>query len=203
MAQLWNRPRPYLLILCAIALVAYTLPWLTNPGLSFSAYDLAEWVSLHPAVRESALPFLTSLLLRLPLACLGIIIATTIPPKNFGLRLIVVFLISIALLPPLEFFTRYQDDPNYRQQLVLALTTFFTGVHSIWSQERKLFKSLTVLIVLIGALSGLTGLIQGYSLMRQFNVPVQIGIGGIIFLTIIVLIILTFLPYFPSLKQTR
>ena len=37
-------------------------------------------------------------------------------------------MIAIALLPPLEYFTQATNDPNYRQQFVLALITGLIGI---------------------------------------------------------------------------
>ena len=50
-----------------LALIAYSLPWVVGPGaaLTLNAYDLAEWTSLHPAVRTAALPFALTFGLRL------------------------------------------------------------------------------------------------------------------------------------------
>ena len=62
-AHLWNYLPLFLL------LIAYALPWMMTPtiaGLTNGAYDLAEWTSIHPAVRADPL-LLTPLLLRLPL----------------------------------------------------------------------------------------------------------------------------------------
>src|SRR5262245_55358949 len=109
------RDRWWLIILCATGIAAYCLPWLVNrgTGLTFGAYDLAEWTSLHPAVRGGNPPLLASLLLRLPLACFGLVAAMTLWPNNKGKRLTLIFLVAIALLPPIEFFTQYRDDSNY------------------------------------------------------------------------------------------
>ena len=68
---------PFLL---ALAIIGYLLPWVITPAqsLSMGAYDLAEWTSLHPVVRQT-LPFLwATLALRIPLAILGTLLATYI-----------------------------------------------------------------------------------------------------------------------------
>src|SRR5437762_3346647 len=104
---------PFLLV---SAVIGYLLPWMITPAqsLTMGAYDLAEWTSLHPVVRQT-LPFLwTTLALRIPLAILGILlaeyIASTLYRKVIGF--LVILITVIALLPPLEFFTVYRDDPN-------------------------------------------------------------------------------------------
>ncbi len=65
--------RPGWVLVClAFALIGYHLAWYTHPtaGFTTNAFDLAEWASLHPAVRSSSPPMLTSFLLRLPLIML-------------------------------------------------------------------------------------------------------------------------------------
>src|SRR5688500_1464361 len=94
------------IILLIVGCAAYRLPWLTNPGsgLSLGAYDLGEWASLHPAVRSGNPALLTTLLLRLPLVCLGLIISIGFLRGKLGFALLLIVLTGIALLPPLEFF---------------------------------------------------------------------------------------------------
>jgi len=182
--------------------VAYSLPWVTNPGagLSFGAYDLAEWASLHSTARESTPMLLTSFLLRLPLACLGLLITIGFFRENSWLRVIPVLLIGIALLPPLEFFTQYRDDANYRQQFFLALTTGIAGVLSVNISGRWYVKLLVMVLVLIAVTSSLWGLIQGYSLMRAFNLSTQVSFGGVSLITILILYLFATIQ---ALKQTR
>src|SRR5438552_17266089 len=71
----WLLRFPWLLA----ALVAYYLSWINNQAaaLSANAYDLAEWTSLHPAVRGAIIPLLAPFLLRAVLGGLALL---------FGLR---------------------------------------------------------------------------------------------------------------------
>jgi hypothetical protein len=191
-----------LLLGCA----AYCLPWLTNPGsgLSLGAYDLAEWTSLHPAVRSGNPALLTTLLLRLPLACLGLIISIGLLRGKLGFAFLLIVLTGIALLPPLEFFTQYRDDPNYQQQFFLALFTIATGVLSMAIRPESLIKSLVILLAVVGAGSSLVGLLQGYALLEQFKMPTQFGLGGIGFVAIYAISATYFLWANKwSIKQTR
>jgi hypothetical protein len=179
-----QQPQFLLLTIGILGLAAYCLPWLTNPGvgLSFGAYDLAEWSSLHPAVRSGNPMLLTSFLLRLPLATFGLIVGAIIFKKNIALRVIFVVLVAIALLPPLEFFTQYRDDPNYQQQFTLAILTAIVGLGSIAIRSRRWDAILWAICAMIGAISGLAGLIQGYNLMQGFELPTALGLGGIGFI---------------------
>jgi hypothetical protein len=193
-------------MLLVLGCAAYSLPWLTNPGsgLSLGAYDLAEWTSLHPTVRSGNPALLTTLLLRLPLACLGLIISIGFLREKLGFAVLVIVLTGIALLPPLEFFTQYRDDPNYQQQFFLALFTIATGILSIAIRPEILIKSLVILLVVVGAGSSLAGLLQGYSLLEQFKLPTQFGLGGIGLVAIYAISIFYFLwANKESIKQTR
>jgi hypothetical protein len=59
-----------------LALVGYWLPWLTAPAaaLRLNGYELSEWVTYLPGVRDGSLP-LSRLLFLLPLACLALLLA--------------------------------------------------------------------------------------------------------------------------------
>ena len=66
-----SRTRPLALLL---ALVGYWLPWLTHPAaaLRLNGYELSEWVTFLPAVRDGSSP-LTRLVFLLPLAALALL----------------------------------------------------------------------------------------------------------------------------------
>ncbi len=172
---------PFLLVL---GVSGYLLPWVITPAqsLSMGAYDLAEWTSLHPVVRQT-LPFLwTTLALRVPLAILGILlaayIASTLHQKALGL--LITLITAITLLPPLEFFTVYRSDPNYLQQFFLALVTFLMGIMLIMWRNKPLQHVLPIVLSLLGCLSAAIGLYRGYMLMKGFDLPTSVGYGGLI-----------------------
>ncbi len=172
---------PFLLV---ISVIGYLLPWVITPtqSLSMGAYDLAEWTSLHPTVRQT-LPFLwTTLALRVPLAILGMLLANYIASILHGkvLGLITIFITAIALLPPLEFFTVYRDDPNYQQQFFLVLIALIIGIIITMWHNKSLQRILPILLSLVGCLSSAIGLYQGYLLMKGFDLPISIGYGGVI-----------------------
>lgn len=72
MAALFDRRRVALLL----ALVGYWLPWLTHPAaaLRLNGYELSEWVTFLPGVRDGSAP-LNRLVFLLPLACLALLCA--------------------------------------------------------------------------------------------------------------------------------
>jgi hypothetical protein len=160
-------------------LVLYLFPWVVNPGVSLSpnGYDLAEWASLHPTVREATPTLLTSLLLRLPLACFALLIAFT--AKRSLLPALIVLVTAVALLPPPEFIKQL-NDPNFRQQAALALFTLIGGIIGLSGKMPRIHHWIAAGIGLIGALASVIGLVQSYDLMRGFNLPTQIGAGGVL-----------------------
>ncbi len=163
-----------------LMLALYALPWLVNPGVSLTpgAYDLAEWTSLHPAVRGETPALLTSFLLRLPLVCVGLLIAFS-ARGNKLVPAIAVLLIAAGLLPPLEF-VRALGDVNYQQQFALALITLVGGAIGLSGILARRHQAIVVTIAMIGAAASIVGLFNGYQLMRWFELPVQIGVGGVL-----------------------
>ncbi len=167
-----------LYILIALMIVLYLFPWVVNPAASLSpnAYDLAEWTSLHPAVHAQTPMLLTSLLLRLPLACLALLI--TFSTRRGTIPVVLVILIAVALLPPFEFIHAL-DDSNYRQQAALALLALIGGAVGLSGVLPRYRPWIAAGAALIGAAASLIGLAQGYDLMRGFELPSQIGLGGV------------------------
>jgi hypothetical protein len=155
----------------------YLLPWVVNPSVSLTAngYDLAEWSSLHPAVQAQTPMLLTSLLLRLPLACVALLIAFC--ARRNVLAALVVLVTAVALLPPLEFVRDF-GNPNYRQLAALALITLVGGGVGLSGFVPRYHRLITAGVALVGAAAGLLGLAQAYDLMRGFGLAAQIGAGG-------------------------
>ncbi|MCB9451760.1 MAG: hypothetical protein H6672_09985 [Anaerolineaceae bacterium] len=170
-------------LLLFAALLAYALPWLIGSGGSLSpgAYDLAEWVSLHPAARYGQPPLLPSFLLRFSLACLALIFAVAplhIPRRVRGLGIL---LFTIALLPPFEFFTIYRDDPNYQQQFSLALVTLIGGGIGLSRFTDRWRLPLTALLTGMAVLTSIAGFSQSYILFQELNIRFHLGAGVVIF----------------------
>lgn len=175
-----------ILIAVILAIIMSTLTWLTNPGagLCFGAGDLAEWASLHPAVRAESPPLLTSFLLRLPLVCLALITSFSAPApilksRAWWIAALLSGVILILLFPPLEYFTSARNDKNYQQQIMLVGTAL-VGCGLGLSRILAAWRGYAVMLwAITGAVTGLVGLQKSYDLMRNFDLPVQIGIGGI------------------------
>jgi hypothetical protein len=121
------------------------------------------------------------LLLRLPLACLALITATA-PLRLAGwLRGILVLAFAVALLPPIEFFTLYQNDPNYQQQFGLALVAFIGGSVGLSRVIDRWRLHLTVVFAGIAAVTGLIGISQSLALVQELGGRSGIGAGSIAF----------------------
>jgi hypothetical protein len=167
-------PFPYgWFILIILALVAYTLPWVVGGGasLSFGAFDLAEWASLHPTNRAMSPILLTSFLLRLPLVCMAWAVAFNAPSQPFrssgwwGYALICLIL-AILSTPPLEFITTNRDDINYLQQAGLTLLALIgSGI------------GLSGIMTPIRGYISIWGASLGYALLTEFQISVTIGMG--------------------------
>lgn len=175
-------PSQYLLV--SLALIAYCLPWLLNPGvsLSYGVYDLAEWTSLHPAVRESSPPLLLTLILRLPLIYVTAIVAFSQLPVLP--RAAFVTIIMVALLPPLEFFTQYSGDPNYRQQFALSIVALLVGGIGLSGFLVPWYPAIRIIGSAVVGVTAAWGLEQAYTLMTDYYLPVHIGLGGLLFITL-------------------
>lgn len=176
---------PFLwIIFIGLTLIAYTLPWVAGGGasLTFGAFDLAEWASLHPATRAMSPMLFTSFLLRFPLVCLAWVVAFNSPSNPFKSGIwwfySVLCLILIAFsTPPFEFLTTNRDDINYLQQAGLTLAGFIgcgIGLSGILKQYHHY---IAIGIAIIGAISSVWGMILGYSLLADFQINVSVGIG--------------------------
>jgi hypothetical protein len=173
------------LLFALVALIAYSLPWIINrsAGLSFNGYDLAEWASLNLGTRATNPPMIPSLLLRMQLTLLALLIAINAgkPLTSWLWWLCGIFTaaLTIAQIPPFEFFTIHRADPNYGQQFMLTIITFIgslIGLSGLFSRWRI---PISIIIALIGIVSSIAGYLQTQDLMRAFNLSSAIGIGVI------------------------
>jgi len=191
----------------AAAFVFYTLPWSTHStsSLTFGAYDLAEWSSLHPAVRFVEPILQTPLLLRLPAALLLMAFALNVPSSRFSrawwIAFAVVIVGAIALMPPLEFFSA-TDDPNYRQQALVATVALLGGLVGLSGTFARVALPLVILISGATLAIALIGFDAAYRLLIAFQVAPTLGIGVIGF-GVAVLSILVFASLQIVAKQKR
>ncbi|MBZ0279599.1 MAG: hypothetical protein K8L97_02580 [Anaerolineae bacterium] len=190
----------YFWILFSLTLLAYCLPWIHNPviSLSLNAYDLAEWTSLHPLVRSNTPTLLTSFMLRLALPCLGLAAVFGNTIQNKVIKIALISIITLALLPPLEFFTNANGDSNYRQQFILVVITAIAaivGLSTLFQKHRHIISATFIGVGLIGTL---VGTIQAYNLMVAFALPVQLGIGSLSMMLLLIALIILEINYSHS-----
>lgn len=183
-----------MLALLILSTAAYFLPWIiirNTASLSMTAYDLAEWASLHPDVPDTVFGPLATLLLRLPLACLGLIAIIFIArlTRQPTVRVMFTIIFSIALLPPLEFFTVARDDVNYKQQFMLALITLIIGMICVQSTALIRTKPAVVALAMLALITSLLGQKTANDLLNAFNLPNQVGHGAIILPIVLLAII--------------
>jgi hypothetical protein len=181
-----------LLIAIPLALIAYLIPWVVNTstGLTLGAYDLAEWLSLHPATHPARNP---SFALRGQLLILTLIITwTTSKPiltYSWWFRCMALTLLVIAQLPPPEFLS-WTGDQNQRQQAFLAVISLVGGIFGLTGILQRFRGYLLLLVLFIGIALNIYGLTQIIPRMQEFGLQPQFGIGGFALLAIYAVVFL-------------
>jgi len=170
-----------------LALLCYYLPWYSHATAAFTlhAYDLAEWASLHPAVRSEAPALWTSFLLRLPQVTLlwaaALLANAAHDPRLRTVLWGVALLIALRFLPPREFLGAASADPNYRQMALLT-GLGLAGVALAIPARRLSARwrgALTAGVLLIGVLAGWWGLTRTRPLLDNFQIGVKVGYGAV------------------------
>lgn len=166
-------------ILLVAALIGYLLPWATAPAgsMTLNAFDLAEWVSLHPSQRQTVPPLQVSLLLRLQLVILCTLFAAVVANQRRkpGSALLIIA-IALAQLPPPEFVL----DPgnlNYRQQFGLALVSLLAGLLLLRVRRARLASGILVILPWVGAVTAVGGVSQALAIYDSLQTGGAIGLG--------------------------
>lgn len=168
------------------ALIAYVLPWIVNrsAGLSFNGYDLAEWASVNPSTHNTTPQLLPSLLLRMQLTLLTLIIAAQAgkPFKSllWWLCAGLAAALTVAQLPPFEFFTIARSDGNYGQQFTLCLITLIGSIIGLSGIVYRWRVPIGIGLGLVGIITSIAGYAQALQLMLGFNLGSTIGLGVIV-----------------------
>jgi hypothetical protein len=161
--------RNFLLASLASALVGFWTPWLTHPAaaLRLNGYELSEWVTFLPGVRDGSLPFgrLSPLVPAAALILLfGIASARSrrqtmtrrrfrvlalLPnsPLSWGL-LFFALVCAAALLPPYEAFVRPDWWPDYQPQFLVACAAL-AGLLIILALPDEVNDALQILLALL------------------------------------------------------
>ncbi|MBF8283446.1 MAG: hypothetical protein HW378_2361 [Anaerolineales bacterium] len=164
------RHRDFLLASLALALIGFWMPWLTHPAaaLRLNGYELSEWVTFLPGVRDGSLPFGRFSPL-IPAAALvplfGIAAArsrsqtttrrhfrvlTLLPNSFFSWGLLLFALLCAAtLFPPYEAFVRSDYWPEYQPQF-LAVCVALVGLAVSLALPDEVNDILQILLALLG-----------------------------------------------------
>lgn len=180
-----------------LALIGYYAPWYTHKtaGFTMNAFDLAEWSSLHPAVRSKSPELLTTLLLRLPHLMITAALALAANGlRETRLRWImrgVALILALRMVPPTDFFRAASDDPNYRQMALLTVIGVLLIVAALpLSRLPKRGQMwLIAALAVVGSGAGWNGLSRTDILMDNFEINVRIGPGIILYTLAAVLLI--------------
>ncbi len=168
------------LLLIIIALIGCAFAWTSAApaALTLNAYDLAEWTSLHPAVRGGSPPLLTTGLLRLPLLCLIGLLAWNAPPRGISRSIVLILaaLISVGMLPPLEILTDF-TNANYRQQLLWSLLGLTITSAAFSRIGTTIYPLLSLAASLLMLICSIVGIQQALDLIRGFAINANLGLG--------------------------
>lgn len=178
-----------LLGLLLLALLGIALPWAatSSAALQPNAYDLAEWLTLLPAIRNNTPLMLPVLLIRTALLFVGILLLllrSTLPQRTG--QLIVwgcVFGIFVALIPSIDFFRGQYTDPNYAQQFYLwfAFTIAVTAIVALGNHRWLHNQILWGLMAIGGSIAALSGYVWGMQVLGLYEVGFRVGVGIVIY----------------------
>lgn len=192
-----------LYIIIIVAILTYLLPWsaASSASLTLNAYDLAEWVSLHPAQRLTSPPLLSPLLLRLQLTILTLLLAATNARTPWRrLAAVGIILLSIAQLPPPEYI-RDIGNLNYRQQFFLALTSLLVGLALLRIRLARVKTLVIAALPLAGVVTTVAGVAAANDVIAELQPNAQIGLGPWLYAASMLAILL--LAALNRLRQTQ
>ena len=189
--------RNFILASLGLALIGFWSPWLTQPAaaLRLNGFELSEWVTFLPGVRDGSLPFGRFTFL-IPVAALvplfGIAAArcrsqtlarrrapltALLPDSHLGWGMLCLALAClVAVFPPYEAFVRPDYWPEYQPQFIAACAAF-AGLIVILALPDEVNDVLQILLALLGGGYALWATLSLWGAVLQFNVRWSIGLG--------------------------
>jgi hypothetical protein len=192
------RHRDFLLASLALALAGFWTPWLTHPAaaLRLNGYELSEWVTYLPGVRDGSLPLgrlspllpATALILLYGIAAARFRAQATTRPRlrllaflpnsalSWGL-LVVALLCFATVFPPYEAFVRADYWPEYQPQFFVAGFALL-GLIVILALPDEVNDLLQIVVALLGGgyAAWLVWTVWAVTL-QQFHAGWRTGIG--------------------------
>lgn len=188
------------IILVSLPFLAFVLPVVVGPAssVSFNLFDLAEWASLVPAERSASPALMVSFALRLQMLAAMLIAVYLLTMRNVSSRALPFFILpgitilSIAQLPPLEILSQ-PSDPNYRQQLFLALSSFLISL-IIWRIAHYHYaKYILIMAALLAGFGLIAALHTAQQYLTQYQIFAAYGAAAPVLLIFYLVVILTVL----------
>lgn len=191
-----NNGLAWLVLWCALlGVMAYHMVWQTHMVAAFNsnAFDLAEWVSLHPTVRAESPALFTPMLLRLPLILLaGVIVMASSVLQAEKAKWIwrgVALLAVLRLNPPTDFYPWGGGSANDQQlgrltafglAVVLAMIVGGRWLRYVW-------KPATIILLMAGLVTALEGYNRAQKVLDSIQIETGLG-GGLVLYVAFVLI---------------
>jgi hypothetical protein len=185
---------PLSFALAFFALAGYLAPWLTHPaaGLRLSGFELAEWVTFLPGVRDGSLP-LSRLAFLTPPACLALLWAVAAaraqPSRSAGWRrffpgswvgwalLALALLCNLLVLPPYEVLRNRDYWLEYQPQFIVAGAAWL-GIAACQFLPKRANALLQIIFALVGGGYGAWALTALRPAANELlNAPWAVGYG--------------------------
>lgn len=200
-----NSTRTWIILLSLLfAFGAYHMPWTTHDVAAFSnnAFDLAEFMSLHPAVQNESPPLTTSFNLRVPIILLSLMIVLSASQlESEKMRWLwrgVGLLLVLRLNPPQEFYPFGGGSENDQQLGELMFIGLGTCIAVIVLSRvlRPAYPILMVTSLVLATVSANSGLDSSLGIIESLALKVEVGggfylylgalaLGGVLFLQLI------------------
>jgi hypothetical protein len=176
-----------------VAFAAFHMAWTAHDTAAFTlnAFDLAEQVSVHPAIRAESPPLRSSLLLwsAIPIIAVGIAITAAkfeqraLRWSRYGLA----GLASLRVIPPegaLRTPRQLLDSPHDRAQAILTVLGLVC-VGLVFLLGKRLLRydwQIEAGLCALGILLPVIGWQRGLRLLDELQVDVSVGGGALIYM---------------------